>query len=53
MQRLADRDFALLQAFCHQLLTVDFALAPQFEAWLIANGCQDQLEVWRQSLRTT
>lgn len=53
MQRLADQEFSLLQEFCHELMTVDFALMPQFEAWLIANGCKDQLEVWLQGFRAT
>lgn len=51
MQRLADQDFRALQEFCHDLVTVDFGLLPQFEAWMTACGYQDQLEQWKQSFR--
>ena len=47
MQQLGETDFARLQKFCHSLMTIDYALQPQLEAWLIACGHQDQLTAWR------
>ena len=51
MQRLADFSFTSLQVFCHELVSVDFFLLPQFEAWMIACGYSEQLAQWRQQFR--
>ena len=53
MQQLANRDFSVLQAFCHGLVAPDFTLLPQLEAWMLAGGYEDQLKQWAQSFQGT
>jgi len=50
MRRLLDSSLMDFKRLCHRLVDYDGELDDQFEAWLIKNGKEKELENWRASI---
>lgn len=50
MKGLLDSSYEEFEDFCHKLIDYDDTLDVQFEAWLIALGKRNELNLWREQL---
>lgn len=50
MKGLLDSSYEEFEDFCHKLIDYDDTLDAQFEAWLIALGKRNELNLWREQL---
>lgn len=50
MKSLLDSSYEEFEEFCHSLIDYSDILDVQFEAWLIALGKREELEMWRAQL---
>ena len=50
MKSLLDSSYEEFEAFCHSMIDYNDTLDVQLEAWLVALGKRNQLEVWRRNL---
>ena len=50
MRRMLDSSIMDFKRLCHRLVDYDGELDDRFEAWLIMNGKEKELENWRVSI---
>lgn len=52
MKELLQESYEKFEEFCQGLIDYDDNLEPQFESWLLALGKKNELQNWRESLRS-